>query len=463
LAGYEKSYFRNGLRGFVSVALLVEGASFLILIGVVPFHAKRIGFAWGLVAVAGLSVLLNLALFRPSNDSWALRELSFTTSIQNTFSGEAFEIRSFRGYPSEHVALARRGYNAATVNRRRLTTYPPGLPMLYYVVYRATSPLDGALNRLSKLNFRSEEEFKKAVPLEYRGNFPAAAAFSILHILAFALAVVLAGLAGWEFSGGDKTKSLMVAAAMAAIPSFTLYNVSESMLFVPLPLLALYLHAKFAERVRLTPFVLGVLYGGALFFSLAFLPLILFHMCFLILDAENWKQRFSKLLFFALGGGAAAFSQYLIFGYNSVAMVFLAISNNREFYSICSRAYHLSLPCNLYEFVLMSGVAWGVWASMAIPNAKPSAVKNWFANSEESPARDKILPLFLLVFALLILSGSVRGEVGRNWMCLMPLLVLGAVLRDSFDKRWFALCYGISAAALFAESIFLEVVFNYWI
>ena len=464
MAGYEKSLFRNGLDGFISPASLLQGVLALLSIGLLPFHAKRFGFGWSLTALAALSIISNLALFHPSKrESWRLREVSFSSDIQNPFSGESFDIRSFSRYPSEHVALARRGYRAATVPRRRLTTYPPGLPMFYLAVSSASAPVSAPLERLSKLDFADDAEFNRILPWEYRRRFPAAAAFSLLHIAAFVLSVILAGLAGRVLSEGDDSKGLMAAAAVAALPALTLYNVSESALFVPIPLLALWASAKFPGRRRSIPFGIGVLYGTGLLFSLVFLPLILFHALQFILDERAWKGRFERLAFFACGAGAAFLLQFILFGYNPFEMIHLAISNNRVFYEMSSRSHFLSIPLNAYEFLLMSGIAWGVWASILPFHFRRGAAGRWLAEAPDLPEGEKILPLFLAVLSLLILSGSVRGEVGRNWMCLMPFLALGVVAKKSFDKRWFALCYGVAATAFIAESIFLEVVFNYWL
>jgi hypothetical protein len=50
--------------------------------------------------------------------------------------------------------------------------------------------------------------------------------------------------------------------------------------------------------------------------------------------------------------------------------------------------------------------------------------------------------------AALVLSGVTRGEVGRLWLPLMPLLLVAALARPGGPGRGESLVYGAALAAL---------------
>ena len=92
------------------------------------------------------------------------------------------------------------------------------------------------------------------------------------------------------------------------------------------------------------------------------------------------------------------------------------------------RSYATWLPFNLLDLVLFSGVP----LTIAFAGGVAAAV-GALRRGAAGPAEGLTLVTALLVVVLL-LSGSTRGEVGRIWLFLMPLLALGGAFW--LAERW---------------------------
>ncbi len=97
-------------------------------------------------------------------------------------------------------------------------------------------------------------------------------------------------------------------------------------------------------------------------------------------------------------------------------VVFAAV--HRQILAAAGRSYWPWLVMNLYDYLLFMGPALAVTSAVAICMGLKQ--QRW-------PALPQGLVVGLLVIvALLLLSGSTRGEVGRIWVFLMPLAALPA-------------------------------------
>ena len=97
--------------------------------------------------------------------------------------------------------------------------------------------------------------------------------------------------------------------------------------------------------------------------------------------------------------------------------------------AVASRSYSTWLLWNPYDLLLLLGPAVLVLAAAAL---RPPA-------GDGRPAFRALAWGWWALFAVLLLSGSVRGEVGRIWLFLMPfacVLAAGAAI-----ERWPPRCH----------------------
>lgn len=463
LAGFEKSYFRANFLDSLSLAHLILGTA--AIAGVIFLAGSRNNKLKPVVRILGiviLAIIINLTLFRPSFYSWGVRVITGAEPSLNPFAAASYEVKDIKDYPASHLEYSQKGYLQAPANKRRLTTYPPGLVVFYRCVYLSFSSWEGLKNMsasLASLGFSEDVKPADLIADRYCSRVPAAALFSLINILALTVSLILIYFIVLELTGNDKAKAVMATGAMALVPAMTLYSVSESILFMPLPLLALYIYVRFREKTW-TPYVVGLLYSAGLFFSLVLIPLILFQIILFIL--EDKKNVFKEIGLFAAGGLTVTILLWLIFDFNQVSMILAAIKNNNEFYKAVKRTRLLSIPMNLYEFTIMSGVGWIIALVFLSGYLFNDIDFQNIGKFKGRPLQEKIFFSSTLVFCLLVLMGSVRGEVGRNWICFMPFLLINVIGHRKCSRRLFLTCSIICGLTLITGSMILEVILNHW-
>lgn len=109
---------------------------------------------------------------------------------------------------------------------------------------------------------------------------------------------------------------------------------------------------------------------------------------------------------------------YLWSGYNILTALPASLAAHRQILAGGGRGYWVWLPMNLYDFLLFTGPALVVVAAATIPGGLVGP--QW-------PVLAKgLVGGLLITVAVLLISGATRGEVGRIWVFLMPLMAVPA-------------------------------------
>jgi len=145
-------------------------------------------------------------------------------------------------------------------------------------------------------------------------------------------------------------------------------------------------------------------------------------------------------------------------------MTLIAIINNKEFYLAQKRSFLLSIPFNIYEFLLLGGVSWIIFLVIyCLGKISKIKFKTVMSSLISQPFNQKLALSIFIILILLVLSGNVRGEVGRNWMGFFPLIIIPVICDNSFSKKEYYWCASISLLQLFLMAIMCEFVLAPWL
>ncbi len=453
------------IADFLNIPGICYAISAAMLPVVAAVYRKKLGNLSAVLLLTAGFCLLNIFAYRPLYLSWTMRTGAFADGMVNPFSWRGMGAMEFCAYPREHMALAGGGYLQASLEQRRLTTYPPGMPMLHHGIMQAANKntaFRNALDRLAEIDGKflrnpvRNPEIRRATVLS-----------ALFYMFCLALVPGLVFILAMEL--GNSGTAIRLAALSCLIPAAHLFASSEGAVLTPL-LLGVLLACLAGVRRRSPSLLLlaGFLVGGAMFFSYVTLPLIL--VCTLLIVAEcpgNGSRRATTGMLLAwLGGWLLVLLAGLPFGFNALKMLMVAIRNNHAFYADAGRGFIVSILANAVEFPLFFGVApvlagilatwiagrhlWRFRHQPACSPAKPSTRAAAYA------------VCYAASLVLLLISGGVRGEVGRNWLPLMPMGLLCLAATPGLLRRWFAGLQTLSFVHLLAMAVMLEVVFGFW-
>jgi hypothetical protein len=312
----------------------------------------------------------------------------------------------------------------------RIQTHPPG-PFLWAYWGRRLTEAWPALGRgaMAFLNWRHgltpEILHRFAAHYAVPGLAVAEAPGAWLNGLAATLAGALLPVAGFLLGTAlwDRRAGLVAALLAGTLPSLLAFVPSIEGLAAVLAVLPV---AALAAAMRRRSWPLGALAGLAFALALLWTPgvvVVLAPMVGMAMAVSLERRRLSgttgpvaqPLWLLALAGAttAAAFlGLYLLTGYN-FARDFRAMSEVHHG-QIWRRSVGPWMPMNLWDFVLFMGptLAALVAGSFLHVRRLPDAV------------RGAVLGMALGLVAV-TLSGVTRGEVGRIWLFMMPLMAAG--------------------------------------
>jgi hypothetical protein len=348
------------------------------------------------------------------------------------------------------------------MQKRRLTTYPPGLPMLH----RALSiGADGNATLAECMTRLAGREMDEEVSPRIKRNVAFAALF---QMLCTSIVPVLVFLICRQLTRSDDT-SIRIAALSAMIPSLHLFSSMEGPVLAPImlaPILAVAIGVRRKSKAWLI--TAGAIAGIAIFFSYAALPVLLLIVLFII--AGTWDGSFrtpvTSVSCWALGGACILFLGFCCFRYDAIAMMSTALGNNREFYAQGNRRYGISLLSNLAELNLLFGTplvcAIIIGTCMTVRSFVKKTVRNRLFRFTPPTLSNSFVIATTIAFSLLILSGSVRGEAGRNLLPLMPIALACLSANRTWVHAAFPTVALLATIHLVTCSLRLETVFGFW-
>lgn len=185
------------------------------------------------------------------------------------------------------------------------------------------------------------------------------------------------------------------------------------------------------DKSILSFFLSGLILFLGFTFNLALLPLLLFFFLFAIFFIK--KQNFAIKPFikhgvsFIVGFFLPIILLYVFFGFNYFQLIQIIL---KEVTHLHSRSYILWLPYNLLDFFIFVGIPLFIIFL--------TQIKNLFAIRHLQFAKniDILFLSFLIMFIILDISGSTRGEAGRIWAIFMPFVLLPAVAYLTNTKKF---------------------------
>lgn len=404
---------------------LVAGGALLALLAVsgTAWAGRRPRAASALIlAAAGLggwAYQLGLAGLEPAG---ALRTLAARTTSRTITSYHAAALLPEARDP---VAFLRQHHELLDELRseaKHAATHPPG-PVLFYRGLVALCEGSPRLTRwaLAALADTADRPFRPP-------NTPAARAAALagglmLGLLGAATTWPVAALAAGVT--GDRLSAVRVGVLWNLLPGPALMTPQfDQAVALPVAGAAALLAGSAWTARPATPALLAGLCGGlALFVTYGAAAFLLFGAAAaLALGADGGGPRLAKSAAWAAAGAAAVIGFTALLGHHPLRSALSALAIHREVYT-APRSYALWLAFNPLDLAIFLGLPLAIL--LALRTGRASLALRRHAGGV-SPA-DRFVIAAAAGLALLLLSGVTRGEVGRIWIPLMPLLLVAAL------------------------------------
>lgn len=416
-------YGPSGRRGALSLAVLGYGFS-LSLVAAQPGGFDRVVSV--LASRHSFSYLFDAALAPPTRDLLA------------DFPGASAGLSMHSRTHPPGVLLAIRGLDG--ISR---TLGPAGLLRL---------PLPRAAEAAMAKEISRARERGKPVPAIPPSPLTAVALGILLPLAAAATALPLFSLGlAWGLSDGA---ARLGAALWLAVPAAVLFTPSVDQALAGVAVVGAAVVVNGPQRGReLRAFAAGVIVALGCLISYGLLVTIPF-VAWVAFSAgeEPWLsgRRWARPALVGVGFAVPLAALAGFAGYDPWASFHTAIAAHREM-AVASRSYATWLFANPYDFALLCGPAIAVLGVFGLASRRaPVGLRRGLLGGA-------------VLLALLWLSGSVRGEVGRIWLFAMPWVALAAApAACSADSRLnstsglVVAAQTLSAIALAASMIFVD-------
>jgi len=401
-------------------------------------HPRRA--AWLVLVLASLfGYGLDLAALRfaPRGIHNRLRDRTLSANVTSFFTVATWpEARDPRVFLRDHASLLE-GY---VTSARHAATHPPG-PVLYErAVLAFFEACPGLTARLAETP--SPHDVEVAHKPHYARPTPVEMVASIVSplLLPFFCVLTVWPLASLARSAGaEPLAAARLGVLWCLVPGAVLMTptIDQALALPVTAAIACLAAAMTSERHASTLTVAGGLLGGlALFFSYgaaAFLDVGGIAALALGWGRPDWPRRALLTTAIATAAAAAVFAVPAIFGGHPLAAARTALRIHDVEYT-APRSYALWLLFNPLDLALFLGAPFVVLCA---------------ARRRGSDATHRLRLATLAGVAVLLLSGSVRGEIGRIWVPLMPLLLVAA-LGDHRDHREATVVATLMAALVLA-------------
>jgi len=453
--------YRGSLSTLWSPVSVAIGFGLGVALGFIPMLRRYVGVAATIATICIVCAGLNLSLHRPlPGQLWLPRVVLVAYPHANPFFFQATQMDAVGEYVAQDFVRAQAGYWAAPVHERRLTNYPAGLVVLYGGIVRATESSPGMSSAIAERSlFELRPPLERAdLQLPVDDSIVAAASLVALFHL-FCIALIPLGVYLVTRRLWDDEIAIKLAACSAVIPSVHLFGAMPDAVVPILGLAAIWTAVELTRRrsnliLVANVAILGI--GGIISYSFAPIAFMCGSILLLLNSERRWRNRWS-IFGIWLGLGCVALIAAAFAGLRPIGRFLLAMTNNQAFYEISGRGYFESLLYNCIEIVVFGGVVWSMlFITKCVREGRIMKRQGIAAVSDGG----RLILIVGVTVGLLLLSGGARLEVGRNWMLLMPYLVLGAADVAADQLRWQYLLW-IMITVVAAMALVLECSFNF--
>ncbi|PJF21333.1 MAG: hypothetical protein CUN56_11625 [Phototrophicales bacterium] len=198
----------------------------------------------------------------------------------------------------------------------------------------------------------------------------------------------------------------------ALVPGVAAFASSWNTLYPLLAALAFWMLLRgLASKTRWWLIGAGFWTGLALFTNFAFMPLLGVLGVYTL--AYYWRD-FRRAIMTGIWVGVGVLIPWLIFYLLTGETIFDMLQAALDYHFDLDRPYWFWVGMHLWDFML--------WAGVGLTLAALLAFRHWHKASQ--PLTSLALTVTLIVMAL---SGTARGETGRVWLFLAPMLLVAAV------------------------------------
>jgi len=310
---------------------------------------------------------------------------------------------------------------------KHAATHPPG-PVLFYRGLIGLCEASPALSRalLRAAGFDPTGGAVSRPPLGPQARAAGLLGALLIPLLGAATVWPLASLA--RRTGLDHLSAARTGLFWTLVPGAALMTPQfDQALALPVTTATACLAAAMADRTRATRLALlgGVLGGVAVFFSYgapAFLAIGGMAAWALTMQGPSaWTARL-RAVAVALTAAGVTLAAPMAVGHDPWQAARTALAIHREVYTL-PRDYALWLVFNPVDLSVFLGIP----LALLLAHRVWAATRRRLCGDPSPPATDRLAIVAAAGLFLLLLSGAVRGETGRIWIPLMPLLVVAGV------------------------------------
>ncbi len=385
---------------------------------------RRCGLLLALLIVLGAVAAMGIA----ANDRayWVSAPAVIVSDVSMGYYHQALQIPHVSRYLAEY---RRRASDPDIPDRVR--THPPGPVLFCYALrsYFLSHPyVPGALGHilegrlgLTVPNLRQTIRNFTAVPLSPLDAIIALVVALILSTIWVLIALPAFGIGAVIF---DRRVGLIMALLAISLPSLLHFTPTIDGLGAVLAATFVYLWLLALRGRRWWAYLLaGAAAAIMLMWSFGYPTLAVLAVAVAI---TAWRQA-SLDQRRAIGGGLAVClatfvtayaALYAWSGYNVLSALLASLTAHQQILASWGRSYWVWVPMNLYDLLLFMGPA---LATVAVATTCQGLSSHRWPHLAHS-----FVWGLIVIVGLLLISGSTRGEVGRIWVFLMPLVALPA-------------------------------------
>ncbi len=382
--------------------------------------AARRAAVIGLLLVA--SFAMQVGLLNATGLPWITPGAIIASPVATTYYSVSLDVRDpvewVASYPERMASLP---YHART--------HPPGFVLLFV-----------GLRRLCEWALPQESPALGTIAESYRvfgiGPSPTDAAAAMVGAFLFALigALSLAPLylLARDLAGAEA--GICAAALMAAMPSMLLFGASSDQVALTFAVFTLWLaYSAWRQSCPVRAFLAGLTLAVGLFFTLGLLILAVWLAAWAGLGVLRSADRGVAVRRVLIGAGAAALGFAAWYGVLYVTLHYRAIAVAQAGLFAHRGVTTIEVARSYWKWILMNPAELAIFAGLPAVAAALWSVRG---QGEGAARLCTFLTSWLVTVALLDLSGTVRGEVGRIWLFLLwPVAMAGAARLAERPRR----------------------------